>query len=95
MSTATAAVSARRKHCYGCCVSQERGCVVLGYAMAAVPAKESKCVCSSYGSSSILSACTLPALGSVRRMINDTQMLIELVKYHFLVCLQSCFPKGN
>ena len=52
---------------------------MLGYAMAAMPAEESKCVCSSYGSSSILSACTLSALGSVSRMINDTQMLIDLI----------------
>ena len=55
---------------YGCCVSQERGCVVLGKAMAAasaaVPAGENKCVCSSYGSaSSDLLAWALPTLGSV------------------------------
>ena len=42
-----------------------------------------------------LLAHALPALGSVNRMINNTWTLIELVKYHFLVCLQSCFQKGN
>ena len=36
VSTTMAAASARREYCSGCCVSQERGCVVLGYAMAAV-----------------------------------------------------------
>ena len=36
MSSTMAAVSARREYCSGCCVSQERSCVVLGYAMAAV-----------------------------------------------------------
>ena len=36
MSTAAAAASARRKYCYGHCASQERLCIVLGYAMAAV-----------------------------------------------------------
>ena len=35
MSLATAAASARREYFYGCCASQERGCVVLDYAMAA------------------------------------------------------------
>ena len=33
-STATAARSAKREYCYSHCASQERGCVVLGYAMA-------------------------------------------------------------
>ena len=33
----TGAASARREYCCGCCVSQERGCVVLGNAMAAAP----------------------------------------------------------
>ena len=36
MSTAAAAASARRKYCYGHCASQQRLCIVLGYAMAAV-----------------------------------------------------------
>ena len=35
MSTAMAAASASRECCYGLCVSQERGCVVLGYAVVA------------------------------------------------------------
>ena len=39
MSTALAAASARREDCYGCCARQERGCVVLGYAMAAASAR--------------------------------------------------------
>lgn len=53
MSTAMAAVSVRREYWYGRYDGQERGCVVLGKAMAAsaaVPAGENKCVCSSYGS---------------------------------------------
>ena len=37
MSTPIAAASARREYCYGRCVSQERGCVVLGYVTAALP----------------------------------------------------------
>ena len=41
VSTATAAASAGRECCYGRCVSQERGCVVLGYAMVAAPATAS------------------------------------------------------
>ena len=36
VSSTMAAVSARREYCSGCCVSQERSCVVLGYAMADV-----------------------------------------------------------
>ena len=35
MSAATAAASAKRECCYSRCASQERGGVVLGYAMAA------------------------------------------------------------
>ena len=34
VSTVAAAASARREYCCGCCASQERGCVLLGYAMA-------------------------------------------------------------
>ena len=41
LSTATATASARREYCYGCCARQERGCVVLGYAMAAATAAAS------------------------------------------------------
>ena len=41
MYTAMAAASARRECCYGCCVSQERGCVVLGYTMATAKATAS------------------------------------------------------
>ena len=41
MSTAVAAASARRKYCYGHCASQERVCMVLGYAMAAATAAAS------------------------------------------------------
>ena len=36
VSTSIAAASARGEYCFGCCISQERGCVVLGYAMAVV-----------------------------------------------------------
>ena len=36
MSTSIAAASAKGEYCSGCCVSQERGCVVLGYAMTVV-----------------------------------------------------------
>ena len=41
MSTAMAAASARRECCYGCCVSQERGCVALDYTMATAKATAS------------------------------------------------------
>ena len=41
MSTATAAASAWKKYCYGHCASQERVCIVLGYAMAAAMAAAS------------------------------------------------------
>ena len=42
----TGAASARREYCCGCCVSQERGCVVLGYAMAAAsPARREVVLC--------------------------------------------------
>lgn len=40
MSTAAAAVAARRERCHGPCASQERGCVRLGYAAAAAAAVE-------------------------------------------------------
>ena len=39
MSIVTVAASARREYCYGCCISQERGCVVVGYARAAASAR--------------------------------------------------------
>ena len=39
MSTVTVAASARREYCYGFCISQERGCVVVGYARAAASAR--------------------------------------------------------
>ena len=39
MSAVTVAASARREYCYGCCISQERGCVVVGYARAAASAR--------------------------------------------------------
>ena len=41
MSIATAAASARREYFYGCCASQDRGCVLLGYATAAAMASVS------------------------------------------------------
>ena len=39
MSTFTVAALARREHCYGYYISQERSCVVLGYARAAASAR--------------------------------------------------------
>ena len=58
MSTSIAAASAKGEYCSGCCVSQERGCVVLGYAMTAVilSQERKKHVCSSYSSSNLLPA---------------------------------------
>ena len=35
VSTTVAAASARREYCYGCSVSQERVCVLLGHSMGA------------------------------------------------------------
>ena len=71
LSTAIAAASARRDTVNDRCVSQERGCVVLGYAMAAPTAvgsarKEQICLQFPWllESSSSLLACPLPTPGS-------------------------------
>ena len=60
MSTAAAAVAAGRQYYHGRCVSQERGCVRLRYAVAAAAAakaaRRDECVCGSHDSSHLLPA---------------------------------------
>ena len=76
MSTATACASARRQYYYGCCVSQERGCVVLGYAMAAESARrEYRCLQFPWllKSFSRILALALPTLGSVNSEHSEIQ----------------------
>ena len=60
MTPATAAISARREHCYGCRVSQERGCAGLGYA--SQEGINLSALSIAPDSPSRLLACTLPTL---------------------------------
>ena len=57
MSSAETAVPARRECCYGHCGSQERGCVVSGYAMAAAMASASAAAAAAKSFQSCLTLC--------------------------------------
>ena len=54
MSSVTIAASAREGYHYGRCASQERGCAVLVMLVLLQQPGENKCVCHSYGPSSLL-----------------------------------------
>ena len=54
VSAVTIAASARKEYHYGHCASQERGCAVLVMLVLLQQPGENKCVCHSYGSSSLL-----------------------------------------
>ena len=75
VSSALAAVSARREYGHSRCASQERGCVVSGYAAVAASARrENTCaVPTPPRSPSRLLARALPPLGSANNVHSETQ----------------------